>query len=162
MPKLKFIEKRTPMENAFIEMMSKNLEDTGARPKVGIFWYSRTHGCFGVDYSYYDEAPFVPSTFFSQKANMSKRVHQNYWPLLKRRNKLPSEYAMISDYTQIPRGRVFGLEDGTFRVMHGKWLDEYPEARQEILDEFELPPEKTKFVYSDHWDVGHGWGEELG
>lgn len=147
MPKLKLVEKRTPMENAFIEMMSKNLDDTGLRPKVGIFWYSPAHGCFGVDYSYYDEAPFVPNTFFSQKANMSKRVHQNYWPLLKRRNKLPSEYAMVSDYTQIPRGCVFGLEDGTFRVMHGKWLDEYPEARQEILDEFELPPLKKPSLY---------------
>ena len=52
MPKLKLVETRTPMENAFIEMMSNNLEDTGFRPKVGIFWYSPVHGCFGVDYSY--------------------------------------------------------------------------------------------------------------
>ena len=30
----------SPMENAFMEMMAENLEDTGLHPKVGIFWYS--------------------------------------------------------------------------------------------------------------------------
>lgn len=159
MPKIRL--RKSPMVNAFMEMMAQNLDDTELRPKVGIFWYSPSYGCFGVDYSYYDEAPFMPNTFFNQKANMSRMIHKNYWPILKRKGKLPKEYSMISDYTRIPRGRVFGLEDGTFRVMHGKWLDEFPDARNAILDEFDLPPEKTQFVYVDHWDVGHGWDEEM-
>ena len=161
MSKLKIRVHETPMENAFMEMMAENLDDTDLHPKVGIFWYSPIYKCFGVDYSYYDEAPFMPNSFFPQKANMSRRIHQNYWQILKHRNKLPREYAMISDYTQVPRGRVFGLEDGTFRVMHGEWLNDYPTAKQDIIDEFELPSENTEFVYSDHWDIGHGWDEEL-
>lgn len=149
------------MVNGFIDLMERHLEDEAEEPKVGIFWYSPTYGCFGVDYRYYSEAPFEATQFFSQKACMGRWIHQNYWPYLKRKGKLPKEYAMLGDYTQVPRGRVFGLEDGTFKVMHGSWLEQYPEAREVILAEFDLPADRTEFVYDSHWDVGVGWDEEL-
>lgn len=148
------------MVNGFIDLMERHLEDEAEEPKVGIFWYSPAYGCFGVDYRYYSEAPLETTEFFSQKACMGRWIHQNYWPYLKRKGKLPREYAMLGDYTQVPRGRVFGLEDGTFKVMHGSWLEQCPEAREAILTEFDLPADRTEFVYDSHWDVGVGWDEE--
>ena len=157
---LKIRVRESNMVTGFMDLMSRHLDEDAEEPKVGIFWYSPTHGCFGVDYRYYSEAPFEATEFFDQKANMGRWIHQNYWPYLKRKGKLPKEYSLISDYTRIPRGRVFGLEDGTFKVMHGKWLDNCPDARRAIVDEFDLPADRTEFVYDSHWDIGVGWDEE--
>ena len=41
--------------------------------------------------------------------------------------------------------------------MVGKWLEEYPEARELILEEFDLPADKTVFEYAVHWDIGQKW-----
>ena len=41
--------------------------------------------------------------------------------------------------------------------MVGKWLEEHPEARQHILEEFDLPVDKTTFEYAVHWDIGQKW-----
>lgn len=159
---LKIKLREDSMVTGFMDLMSRHLDEDAEEPKVGIFWYSPTYGCFGVDYRYYSEAPFEVTDFFSQRANMGKWIHQNYWSYLRRKGKLPRKYSMVTDYTRIPRGRVFGLEDGTFRVMHGKWIEDYPEAQQGILNEFDLPMDRTIFVYDSHWDVGHGWDEEQG
>ena len=37
----------------------------------------------------------------------------------------------------------------------------YPQAKQLIIDEFQLPPDKTEFIIDSHWDVGHGWTQEF-
>lgn len=64
----------------------------------------------------------------------------------------------IGAYEGKPRGRVFyNMEEGRFIVAVGKWLEEHPEARQLILDEFDLPADKTTFEYAIHWDIGHCW-----
>ena len=49
------------------------------------------------------------------------------------------------------------MEEDRFVVAVGKWLDEYPEARALILEEFDLPAEKTRFEYAIHWEIGHCW-----
>jgi hypothetical protein len=64
----------------------------------------------------------------------------------------------IGPYENKPRGRVFYLmEEDRFVVAVGKWLEEYPEAKALILEEFDLPPEKTTFEYAFHWDIGQRW-----
>ena len=61
-------------------------------------------------------------------------------------------------YEQKPRGRVFYLmEEDRFVVAVGKWLDEHPEAKELILEEFDLPADKTTFEFAIHWDIGHTW-----
>lgn len=61
----------------------------------------------------------------------------------------------IGPYENKPRGRVFYLmDDDRYVVMVGKWLEEYPDARELILAEFDLPSNKTTFEYAIHWDIG--------
>ena len=49
------------------------------------------------------------------------------------------------DYTQVPRGRVFQFEDGTFVVFTGDWINNYPDVKSLILEEFDLPEDATTF-----------------
>ena len=64
----------------------------------------------------------------------------------------------IGAYQDKPRGRVFyHIDDGTFEVAVGRWFEEYPQAYEEILKEFDLPPEKTSVKYAIHWDIGQTW-----
>ena len=55
---LKIHVRENNMVTGFMDLMSRHLDEDAEEPKVGIFWYSPTHGCFGVDYRYYSEAPF--------------------------------------------------------------------------------------------------------
>ena len=138
--------KETALQNVHLESYSRQDEQSvmgqmaanrgkDGEPKVGIFWYNRaTNQLFGVvshrvsDYT---------------KANASDgRITCS---------------EMHEDQDK-PRGRIFyHLEDGTFEVAVGKWIEDYPQAYQLILEEFNLPPEKTKAMYAIHWDIGQSW-----
>ena len=64
----------------------------------------------------------------------------------------------IGAYENKPRGRIFYLPDeDRFVVATGKWLEEYPEAKEFVLEEFDLPAQNTVFEYAIHWDIGHSW-----
>ena len=67
------------------------------------------------------------------------------------------------NYTLIPCGRVF-LDEKTdrFYVCVGSWLHQVDaEKLHELIeDEFNLPID-FEFVEDYHWDLGHGWSEEL-
>lgn len=64
----------------------------------------------------------------------------------------------IGAYENKPRGRIFYLPDeDRFVVATGKWLEEYPEAKELVLEEFDLPAHNTVFEYAIHWDSGHSW-----
>lgn len=56
----------------------------------------------------------------------------------------------------MPRGRVFEFKDKGFVVFTSDWINDYPEAKQDIIFEFQLPGD-TKFERDYHWDIGHGW-----
>ncbi len=130
----------------------------GNAPKVGIFWYSIGRDeLFGVvshpvdDYS---------------RANASdgritcSELHEDVWKkeFYKQRYKGDGTGLFIGPYQDRPRGRVFyRIDDGTFEVAAGKWLEEYPHVYDMILEEFNLPPEKTIAKYAVHWDIGHSW-----
>ena len=130
----------------------------GHTPKVGIFWYSKGRDeLFGVvshpvrDYS---------------KANASdgriscSELHEDVWRKEYNRQKHHGDGTgpFIGPYENKPRGRVFyEIATDRFIVMVGKWLEEYPEARELILEEFELPADKTVFEYAVHWDIGQKW-----
>ncbi len=42
------------------------------------------------------------------------------------------------DDKSVPRGRVFQFEKDGFVVFTGSWINDYPEAKETILFEFEL------------------------
>ena len=144
-------------EKSVMNQMAANRGKDG-EPKVGIFWYNRaTNQLFGVithrlsDYT---------------KANASdgritcSEMHEDVWKkeYYKQRYQHGGQGPFIGAYQDKPRGRVFyHIEDGTFEVAVGKWIEEYPQAYQLILEEFNLPPERTSAKYAIHWDIGQSW-----
>ena len=129
-----------------------------SEPKVGLFWYNRaTNSLFGVvshrlsDYT---------------KANASdgritcSEMHEDVWKkaYYKQRFENNGVGPFIGAYQDKPRGRIFyNIENDVFEVAVGKWLEEFPEAYDLILKEFDLPPEKTQPKYAVHWDIGMSW-----
>lgn len=130
----------------------------GETPKVGIFWYSEGRDeLFGVvshpvdDYS---------------RANASdgritcSELHEDVWKkeYYRQRFKGDGTGLYIGAYQNKPRGRVFyHINDDTFEVACGKWLQQYPHVYDMILREFDLPPERTTAKYAIHWDIGQSW-----
>lgn len=129
-----------------------------SEPKVGLFWYNRANNSlFGVvshrlsDYT---------------KANASdgritcSEMHEDIWKKEFRKQKYQNngQGPYIGAYQDKPRGRVFyNMNTDTFEVAVGKWLEEFPQAYQLILEEFNLPADKTRPMYAVHWDIGMSW-----
>ena len=143
--------------NSVMKLMSSN-RGKDSEPKDGIFWYNRANKTlFGVvshrlsDYT---------------KANASdgritcSEMHEDVWKkaYYKQRFENNGVGPFIGAYQDKPRGRIFyNIENDVFEVAVGKWLEEFPEAYDLILKEFDLPPEKTQPKYAVHWDIGMSW-----
>lgn len=138
-------------------LMSSN-RGKADEPQVGIFWYNRARNeLFGVvshrlsDYT---------------KANASdgritcSEMHEDVWKKEFRKQKYHGDGSgpYIGAYQDKPRGRVFyNITSDRFEVAVGKWLVEYPQAYELILEEFNLPRDKTDAKYAIHWDIGMSW-----
>lgn len=138
-------------------LMSAN-RGKDSEPKVGIFWYNRAKNeLYGVvshkvsDYS---------------RANASdgritcSEMHEDIWKREYRKQKYHGDGSgpYVGAYQDKPRGRVFyNIDSDTYEVAVGKWLDEYPQAYDLILEEFNLPEDKTSPKYAIHWDIGMSW-----
>lgn len=59
-----------------------------------------------------------------------------------------------------PRGRVFEFKDEGFKICVGNWINDNPEAIDEIMFEFQLDKNKTKVLIDEHWDLGRGWSND--
>lgn len=143
--------------NSVMKLMSSN-RGKDSEPKVGIFWYNRANKTlFGVvshrlsDYT---------------KANASdgritcSEMHEDVWKkaYYKQRFENNGVGPFIGAYQDKPRGRIFyNIENDVFEVAVGKWLEEFPEAYDLIVKEFDLLPEKTQPKYAVHWDIGMSW-----
>ncbi|MCR4566284.1 MAG: type II toxin-antitoxin system YoeB family toxin [Bacteroidales bacterium] len=130
----------------------------GDVPKVGIFWYSIARDeLFGVvshpvdDYSRANAA---------EGRITCSELHEDIWKkeFYKQKFKGDGTGLFIGPYQDKPRGRVFyHIDDDTYEVAAGKWLEEYPHVYGMILKEFNLPPDKTTAKYAVHWDIGQSW-----
>lgn len=143
-----------------VEVM-RGFMDNG-KPKVGIFWYDIADGSlFGVEKTDAERAVFV-----NGKATINK-LYKTYSQKQHHRAEAKGDTSSIfyaeHNYTMIPRGRIF-LDEQTnrFYVCVGHWLNEIDQEhfREVLEDEFNLP-EDFDLVIDHHWDLGHGWSEEL-
>ena len=138
------------------------------KPKLGIFWYDvANQSLFGVE-----KTDAEMATFVNGRATIAK-LHKTYWQKQHHRADAKGDTSSIyyheHNYTMIPRGRIF-LDEETERyyVCVGHWLTEgvngttvdIEHFREVLEDEFNLP-EDFEFVIDYHWDLGHGWSEEL-
>ena len=130
----------------------------GDDPKVGIFWYNEAwKELFGV--VSHPVRDYNRSNASDGRITCSE-LHEDVWRREYNRQKHHGDGSgpFIGPYENKPRGRVFYIMDEDCYVMAvGKWLDEHPEARPLILEEFNLPAHKTRFEYATHWDIGQRW-----
>lgn len=143
--------------NALKELMHENITHQDDS-EVGIFWYDVDNDeLFGVKSADVEDVSFYKSSLFDVRVKTCKPLHYKIWDRERRRGK---DKRFRGDYTRVPRGRVFYLEDTGFVVVVGSWIKDYPEAKSCILDEFNLPSD-TQFKVDSHWDLGHGWSDKF-
>ena len=146
-----------PMINAFRELMIENNQYQDD-PYVGIFWYDvNEHDLFAVCSTMARDTQFSDVKIFDEKARTCRQLHYRVWEKNKRKT---NGQIYKQDYTLVPRGRVFELESGKFIVCCGKWIEKHPEAKELIIDEFQLPEDNTEFKVDIHWEIGHGWSDD--
>ena len=139
--------------NAFRQIMADNkeLQDD---PEVGIFWYdTKNHELFGIREALAEDVPFKYTSLFSSRARTCTPLHEQVW---RKEHFRGADSRFNGDYTKIPRGRVFEVEDQGFVICVGSWINDYPEAVDIIIDRFELP-EDSEILIDSHWELGHGW-----
>lgn len=87
-------------------------------------------------------------------------MHEDIWKREFRKQKYSKDGKgpYVGAYQDKPRGRIFyNMEADTYEIAVGKWIEEYPQAYDLIIDEFNLPREKTFAKYAVHWDIGMSW-----
>ena len=127
-------------------------------PSVGSFWDDpQRDELVGVYSVLADDAPMFNSKLFNTKVRTGRKLHKDIWNKEQHKGK---DKRFKGDHTLIPRGRVFQLEDGSFKVMVGDWIDEYPQCKDEVIYEFQLPKD-TEFVKDNHWNIGRGFSDEF-
>jgi Txe/YoeB family toxin of Txe-Axe toxin-antitoxin module len=127
-------------------------------PKVGIFWYNRANN------SLYGVVSHRVSDYTRANASDGRitcsELHEDVWKkeFHKQRYQYGGQGPFVGAYQDKPRGRIFyHMDTDTYEVAVGKWFEDYPQAYDEILKEFDLPPEKTLAKYAIHWDIGQSW-----
>ena len=143
--------------NSAIDVMKQdiNIQDDFM---IGSFWYDiKNNELFGIDQVPVNSREYYHSKQFNAYIRTGPVLHQTRWKkeIMKTKDK-----RFFGDYTQIPRGRVFDYKDIGPVVFTGTWIEQYPEAKQEIIKEFDLP-ETVVFLQDSHWDIGHGWSDEF-
>ena len=142
--------------NGFRELMADNNQYTDD-PYVGLFWYDiQNNELFGVYSVLAKDANYFQSDIFNGYARTCRPLHYALWQKGVNKNR---DKRYQQNYTEVPRGRVFEVKDRGFVVCVGKWINDYPEAKNEILEEFQLPDD-TEFIIDSHWDLGHGWSDK--
>ena len=143
--------------NAFRELMIENNEYQDD-PMVGIFWYDPDENdLFGIYSVDAEDTNYFNSTIFNSEVRTCKPLHYAIWQ--KNCNKGKDKRFQTMDYTKYPRGRIFEIKDKGFVVCVGKWINDYPQVKKFVIDEFQLP-KNTEFIIDQHWDLGHGWSDK--
>jgi hypothetical protein len=139
-------------------VMQAMMDNLGSQeePKVGIFWYnSSSDELFGVT-----KIEISELSFNSNGLKTVKTLHKNWWQKQRMRDEAKgnSLSVYISDYTKIPRGRIFQTKDGQFQIMCGSWMNDH--IKDLVIDEFDLQGQDVVILVDKHWEIGHGWSEE--
>ena len=142
-------------ENA-MEVMRKN-RGNGNEPKVGIFWYNvALNELFGV--TSHKRSDYTKANAGGGLITCSE-MHEDVWKKEFNKQKyhnLKGPY--IGAYQDKPRGRVFySPAEDKYIIAIGKWYYHHEEVYDLIMEEFDLPEEKTIVKYGEHWDIGQTW-----
>lgn len=140
-----------------MDVMRANM-DTQNNPKVGIFWYQmvgkRLFGVIAVDKDSI-KRPNVGGGLIT-----CNELHKDVWKKKYHQQKYKNggQGPYVGDYKDHARGRVFyNPSTDEYTITVGSWIDECPEARAAIEDEFNLTGTNHKFEKNIHWEIGNGW-----
>ena len=127
---------------------------------VGIFWYNATRKeLFGV--VTHKRTDYLKPNAGGGLITCSE-MHEDVWKKELRRQKYHGDGTgpFKGEYQMKPRGRVFYQPtDDQYIIAVGTWIDQSPEAIDQIIDEFDLPRQKTIVRKASHWDIGQTWND---
>lgn len=136
-----------------MDIMKKSISEQD-NPCVGIFWYDAyKKELFGVCKDKID-----PRT--EKKTVTGKELHEHKWKVEYNKQKFKNNGngPYKGDYRDIPRGRVFYKgSNKKFEICVGSWIKEHEDAKELIINEFDLWAYDFEFVINYHWDIGYGW-----
>ena len=151
------IQTMTQTERKEVIAIMQESFDSQESPMVGIFLYDAGKDeLFGVS--------AVIATDLAPLNNGKKTIsllHKTWWKKQEMRAKAKKETQSIflKDYTQVPRGRLFQRQDGAFELMCGSWITDH--IVDLVKDEFNLNDVPLEVKIDTHWELGHGWSDEL-
>ena len=142
--------------NQAIDEMKKYFNE---EPEVGIFWYDESKEELFEVYS-------LAINNLSKNTMTYPKLHKTIWQKLHFKTLTNKEKGndcneiFLSDYTQIPRGRIF-FKENIFYVFTGRWIQKNENFIKDlIINEFNLKNQNVIFKIDSHWDIGHGWSSE--
>ncbi len=142
-----------------METMAKN-RGSGEEPKVGIFWYNATlKELFGV--VSHKRTDYLKPNAGGGLITCSE-MHEDVWKKEFRKQKYHHNGIgpFKGEYQYKPRGSVFySPNKKQFIIAVGSWIDENQEAIDLIIEEFDLPRDKTVVQKASHWDIGQTWND---
>ena len=126
-----------------IEAM-KSLVDIQDSPMIGLFWYDNIEDeIYGVRAEFACDKEFCWSKTYGAYIKSTIQTHEKAWEKEAKKGK---DARFFCEYINSLKGSVFEFEDRGFVVITGSWINEYPNAKELILYEFQLPREKTDFL----------------
>ena len=144
-----------------IATMQRN-RGAGEEPKVGIFWWNATlKELFGI--VTHKRTDYLRPNAGGGLITCSE-MHEDVWKKEFRRQKYHGGGIgpFKGEYQMKPRGRVFySPADDQYIIAVGSWIDQNPEAIAAIIEEFDLPSEKTIVQKATHWDIGQTWADTM-
>ena len=138
------------------EAIQEMIQYFDEKSEVGIFWYHPIEDALFEVHS-------IPVTSLKKQETTYPKLHKTIWQELRLRSKarmkkgLSYDPIYLSDYTQIPRGRVF-FRENKFYVFVGSWIT--PAIKKMIIKRFNLQKCEVIFKVDIHWEIGHGWSSE--
>lgn len=132
----------------------------GEEPKVGLFWYNATlKQLFGV--VTHKRTDYLKPNAGGGLITCSE-MHEDVWKKEFRKQKYHNGGVgpYKGEYQYKPRGRVFySPADDQYIIAVGSWIDENNDAIDLIIEEFDLPRDKTIVKKASHWDIGQTWSD---
>ncbi|MBR1799874.1 MAG: hypothetical protein IJ767_00040 [Bacteroidaceae bacterium] len=149
-------------EEQYREAMATMAANRGAgnEPKVGLFWYSISEKqLFGV--VTHKRTDYLKPNAGGGLITCSE-MHEDVWKkeFYKQKFHKNGVGPFKGEYQFRPRGRVFySPAKDQYIIAVGSWIDQHPEAIDLVLEEFDLPRDKTIVQKASHWDIGQTWND---
>lgn len=129
-------------------------------PKVGIFWYNPSDNeLFGV--RSHRVTDYVKPNSRTEFGSVScSEMHEDVWKKEFHRQKYKNGGIgpYVGAYEMKPRGRIFyNPETEVFTIAVGSWIEQYPQAVELIVEEFNLKDTTYEVRTAHHWDIGQKW-----